>query len=659
MLSRRSCVFRTARALPAVLALLVVSSAEGAGPQLYSPDHKTELRIELGERLSYSVLHDGQSLLQGATLSLDVDHVVLGLAPRLKASKATSVDGWVEPVVHQKAARLHENYNQLRLDFKGDYAVVFRAYDNGVAYRFETSLPRAEVKVYAETVALEFVGDHGVYYPQEESFFSHNERHFLHLRLKDLTPQMLASVPAIVEAEQGVKLAIADADVDDYPGLWLRGSGSGGLVGAFPPYPLEVAQPRDRDVKPTRSADYIAITKGTRTYPWRLIGIAEKDGDLLTSSLVYLLSKPSQVADTSWIRPGKVPWDWYNANNVYGVDFKSGVNTETYKYYIDFAARYGLEYVVLDEGWYKLGNLLEVSPQIDMELLSAYAREKGVGLILWVVWKTLDDQLDAALDRFERWGVKGIKVDFMQRDDQQIVNYYHKVSRAAARRKMLVDFHGAVRPASMTRTWPNLISTEGVMGNEQNKWSTNADPEHNVTIPFTRMFLGPMDYTPGAMRNASKRSFAPVFEEPMSLGTRAHELAKYVVYESPLQMLADTPSSYLREPEVMEFLGPVPTVWDESRVLAGQIGDYVLVARRHGREWYVGAMTDWTARELPLDLAFLPEGRFQMEAYADGPNADRHASDYRKSRSEITRVTQLKLALAEGGGWAARIRPLD
>ena len=292
-----------------------------------------------------------------------------------------------------------------------------------------------------------------------------------------------------------------------------------------------------------------------------------------------------------------------------------------------------------------------------MAELTAYSRQKKVGIILWVVWKTLDDQLEAALNQFERWGIKGIKVDFMQRDDQPVINFYHKVCREAAKRKMLVDFHGAIRPATMTRTWPNLISTEGVMGLEHCKWSDAAEPEHNVTLPFTRMLMGPMDYTPGAMVNAAKTNFAHIFERPMSLGTRCQQLAMYVVYESPLQMLADSPSNYLREPEAMEFLAPVPTVWDETKALDARIGDYVVIARRKGREWYVGAMTDWTARELEVDLSFLPEGRFQMEAYQDGVNASRYGSDYTKVKNQVTKTTKLKIKLAEGGGWAARISP--
>ena len=399
------------------------------------------------------------------------------------------------------------------------------------------------------------------------------------------------------------------------------------------------------------------MTKGTRTYPWRLLGIAEKDGDLITNQLVWLLAKPSQVQDTSWIKPGKVAWDWWNALNIDGVDFKSGVNTQTYKYFVDFAAKNGLQYIILDEGWYKLGNVLEVVPEVDMTELTAYAKKKNVGIILWVVWKTFADQFDAAFDQFQKWGIQGIKIDFMQRDDQKLINFYYKACREAARRHMLLDFHGGQSQVTMTRTWPNMISGEGVRGMEWSKWSADSEPQHNVTLPFTRMFLGPMDYTPGAMLNATKATFAPIFEHPMAMGTRCHQLAMYVVFESPLQMLSDSPSNYMREPEAMEFLGPVPTVWDETRVLDAKLGGYVLVARRSGRDWYVGAMTNWTGRELEINLSFLPSGTFSMDAYQDGVNADRNASDYKKTRVQISSSQRLKITLAPGGGWAARIHP--
>ncbi|HVI78653.1 MAG TPA: glycoside hydrolase family 97 protein, partial [Candidatus Acidoferrum sp.] len=538
------------------------------------------------------------------------EHKKLGLKPKVLDAKERTNNQTIKPAVRQKFAELRDNFNELRLSLDGGYAVVFRAYNEGVAYRLETSLSRQQVKVYGEESNWNFPSNFVAYYPQEDSFFSHNERKYLPQHLSEIAPAFLGSLPAVVDVGGGAKIAIAESDVEDYPGMWLRGTGGNGLTSTFPPYPLKETLQGDRDFRVAQSADYIAITAGTRTFPWRLIGIAERDVDLLTNALVWLLEKPSELQDTSWIKPGKVSWDWWNANNVYGVDFKAGITTQTYKYYIDFAAKYGIPYIVLDEGWYKLGNVLEVVPEINMDELSAYAKQKNVGIILWVVWKTLEDQLIPAFDQYAKWGVKGIKVDFMQRSDQLVMNFYPKVAREAAKRKMLVDYHGDQKPASMTRTWPNLISAEGVRGMEWSKWSAESEPEHNVTLPFTRMFLGPMDYTPGAMRNATKTNFAAIHAQPMALGTRCHQLAMYVVFESPLQMLADTPSNYLREPEAMEFLAAVPTEWDETRALDGRISDYVLLARRNGRDWYVGAMTDWTQRDLDVDLSFLGDGSF-------------------------------------------------
>ena len=627
---------------------------------LLSPDRRIEVKIHMADRLTYDVLLNGAAILQNSSLSMNIHGITIGVRPKVKAAKQSTVDQEIVSAVPQKSVRIREHYNELRLEMEADYAVVFRAFNEGVSYRFHPSFPVKPVKVYAEEVRLNFAGDYSVYYPKEESLFSHNEREFLNLPLKNITPTNLASLPAVVVTDNGTKIAIAESDVDDYPGLWLRGTNNNGLEATFPPYPLkeQLRQKSDRDFQVTESADYIAVTTGTRTFPWRILAIAENDADLITNQLVYLLAQPSQIQDTSWIKPGKVAWDWYNANNIYGVDFKSCINTQTYKYFIDFASRYGIEYVILDEGWYKLGDLLAVVPEIDVEELVAYGKKKNVGIILWVVWKTLDDQFEPFFKQAEKWGVKGLKIDFMQRDDQPVINFYHKVCREAARRRMIVDFHGAIRPATMTRTWPNLLNVEGVRGLEQSKWSKYANPEHNVTLPFTRMLLGPLDYTPGAMVNSGReRNFAPVFERPMSLGTRVQQLAMYVVYEAPLQMLADSPSHYLREPETMKFLQPVPTVWDETKVLAARMGDYVCIARRRGRDWYIGAMTDWTARTLDIDFSFLPNGRFEITAYEDGPNAERMGNDYRATSKEINRNTKLKINLASGGGWAAHIVP--
>ncbi|MGD1079301.1 MAG: glycoside hydrolase family 97 catalytic domain-containing protein [Candidatus Sulfotelmatobacter sp.] len=561
---------RTLAALLLLLLFVAVLTEKGVGQSTYdlrSPDGRIEIRIRTVGQIRYDVVLRGRAVLENSTCSLDVEHKKLGVQPEVIDAKQRAADQVVEPAVRQKFAKIRDHYNELTLNIEGGYAVVFRAYNEGAAYRFETSMPQGQAKIYGEESSFNFPANFVVYYPQEDSFFSHNERKYLPQHLSEIVPASLATLPAVVDVGEGAKVAIAESDVDDYPGLWLKATGGNGLAAPFPPYPLKESLTGDRDYKVVESADYIAITAGTRTFPWRVIGIADRDGDLLTNQIVYLLEKPSLVQDTSWIKPGKVAWDWWNANNVYGVDFKAGINTETYKYYIDFAAKYGLPYIILDEGWYKLGNLLEVVPEINMDELTAYAKQKNVGIILWVVWKTLDDQLIPALDQFQKWGVKGIKVDFMQRSDEILIDYYYyyKVSRETAKRKMLVDFHGDQKPASMTRTWPNLISAEGVRGMEWSKWSADSEPKHNVTLPFTRMFLGPMDYTPGAMRNATKTTFAAIHGQPMALGTRCQQLAMYVVFESPLQMLSDSPSNYMREPEVMDFLAPVPTEWDERK----------------------------------------------------------------------------------------------
>ena len=641
-----------------LLAFLAVASTALAAQSSYdlkSPDTRIEIRIRTSGQLRYDVLLRGNALLENSTLSLDVEHKKLGLQPKVNSAKQRSNDQVVEPVVRQKFAKIRDRYNELRLTMDGGYSIVFRAYNEGVAYRFETTLPDKQVKIYGEEANFNFPTNFVVYYPQEDTFYSHNERKYLPQHLSEIAPMFIATLPAVVDV-RGAKLAIAESDLSDYPGLWLQGSAPQfALKATFPPYPLKEQQTSDRDYKVVEAADYIAVTAGTRTFPWRVLGIADHDGDLITNQLVYLLESPSNVEDTSWIRPGKVAWDWWNDWNIDGVDFHAGINTKTYEYYVDFASKYGLPYIILDDGWYKLGDLLQVNPDLKMEELVSYAKQKNVGLILWASWKTLDDQLIPALDQFDKWGIKGIKVDFMQRSDQIMINYFDKVCREAAKRHMLVDFHGDQKPAVMTRTWPNLINAEGVRGMEWSKWSWESEPAHNISLPFTRMFLGPLDFTPGAMRNATRQTFAPIGSQPMAMGTRCQQLAMYVVYEAPLQMLSDSPSNYLREPEAMEFLAAVPTVWDETRVLDAKMSQYVLLARRNGSDWYVGAITDWTPRDLEIDFSFLPDGNFTLDSYEDGVNADRNASDYRKTTKQINRTTKMKIHLAPGGGFAARI----
>jgi alpha-glucosidase len=636
--------------------VLLTATASAQEYRLASPDGRTEVRIEARERIHYSVLRDGKTLLTPSSISLTLEgETPPAVSLRVLKQEQRSVRSTVRPVVRTKRKEIPERFNELKLTLERDRALVFRAYDDGIAYRWELGL-RGEMKVTQEEVTFGLDAEDTVFYPEEQSFISHNERRYLTYRVAAIPPEKMASLPVLVSKASGVKLWLSEANLRDYAGLWLRGTAAPALAGIFPQYPLEEEPVRDRDSRVTRRADYIATIRGPRSLPWRVVGIADRDIELLNSQLVYLLADEAE-GDFSWVRPGKVPWDWWNAWRVYGVDFEAGINTATYKFFIDFAARYGLEYLILDEGWSKPDDLFSINPQLNLTELMSYAKQKNVGVVLWVVWRTLERQFDAAFEQFERLGVKGLKVDFMQRDDQKVVNFYERVAREAARRKMIVDFHGAYKPTGLERTYPNLLTREGVLGLEHNKWSENVTPEHDTTLPFIRMVAGPMDYTPGAMRNARKEDFRAIFLRPMSQGTRCHQLAMYVVYESPLQMLADSPSDYLREPEAMEFLAAVPTVWDETIPLDGRVGEYVVVARRAANgDWYVGAMTNWTPRELTPSLAFLGEGSYRMDTWEDGANAARVASDFKRQTLTITKAGPVTVRMAPGGGWVARIR---
>ncbi len=611
-----------------------------------------------GTELSYSVSVDGRPVLRPSPISMTLSTgQVLGKPAMPVASSTRSADQRLKPVLRIKRAEVRDYYNERRIDFDGGYSLIVRVFNDGLGYRFATSLP-GEVTVNEEQATFRFAEDGLVFFPEETSLLSHQERLYLKLPMSEIAAPRFASLPAVVAVPNGPKVAITEADLLDYAGMDLTvDDAPNAFRGLFPKYPTKVQLRRDRNEEVVDRADFIAKTRGTREFPWRVLAIASDDGDLIENDIVFRLASENTLADTSWIRPGKVAWDWWNANNVYGVPFRAGVNTETYKYYIDFASAHGIEYIILDEGWYKLGDLMSIVPAIDMNALVAYAREKNVGIILWVVWKTFDLQMQPALDQFEKWGIKGIKVDFMQREDQWMVNFYERTAREAAKRRLLVDFHGSYKPTGLYRTFPNVLTSEGVKGLEHNKWGEEATPENAVTWPFIRMLAGPADYTPGAMINAAKADFKPVYNRPMSQGTRCQQLAMYVVYESPLQMLADSPSNYLKEPESLEFLSAVPSVWDETRILDARLGEYILLTRRNGSQWYVGAMTNWTARDLEVNFSFLGSGQFRADTYRDGSNADRAAVDYRRETISVSAATRLKIHLAPGGGWIARITP--
>ena len=649
-----------------ILFLILTFSVIKAEEKIYtltSPDGSIKIEISVNEFITYSASYNDKQLISSSKIFMKIDDgLFLGKNPEIINDETKEVNEILKPVVKVKSAIIEDRYKMLRINFKGDYSLIFRLYNDGVAYRFVTSIDK-NIKVNEENIEFNFAEDFNIYFPEEESFFTHMERIYIYQKISEVdSPKessgtnKFCSIPALVDCGNEVKIAITEADLFDYPGFYLTNSDAPlKLKTIFPGYPLEVNQTSDRDVQVTKYADYLAETTGKREFPWRVLIITDDDKKLIESQMIYKLASPSKIGNTDWIKPGKVAWDWWNAWNIYGVDFKAGINTETYKYYIDFASEHGIEYVILDEGWYKFGNLFDLNPDINLKEIIEYGKKKNVGIILWVIWKTLDDQFDKAFEMFEELGIKGIKVDFMQRDDQLLVQYYEKVAKEAAKRNLLVDFHGAYKPTGLIRTYPNVISSEGVRGNEWNKWSEFITPEHTVTLPFTRMLAGPMDFTPGAMLNGTKDNFKVMFDRPMSQGTRCHQLAMYVVYESPLQMLCDNPSNYLKEKECLDFLSIVPTVWDTTIVLDAKVADYVLIARRNGEDWYIGGMTDWTSRDLEVDFSFLPKGKYTIEYYKDGINANRYAGDYKKVKAEINSSDKMEIHLAPGGGWAARI----
>jgi alpha-glucosidase len=632
--------------------------------QLYtlsSPDQRLIISIQVEEEVSFGVDYDYNPVLYPSAISMTLgDGKILGKG-KMKVKKAAtrSVNEVVNSVVPTKSRQIRDNYEELTLTFKAGYQLVFRAYNEGAAYHFVTDL-EDKIIVKAEELSFRFAKPGKTWFPEEKGFFTHQEREYIHTDLDSITSDRFCSLPVLVQATDEIKVAITESDLQDYPGFFLQGNGEDMLHAIFPHFVTKTKQLSDRDVLPNERADYLAETSGKRAFPWRIMALASDDAQLIANQMVFLLAPPLRIDNPDWIQPGKVAWDWYNFNNIFGVDFRAGVNTETYKYYIDFASQYGIEYIILDEGWYELGDLLKQTPDMDVAEIIRYGKSKQVEVIPWVVWKTLEDQWDEAFDQFEKWGVAGLKVDFMQRDDQWMVNYYWRVAEECAKRKLFVDFHGSYKPSGIRRAYPNVLTREGVRGLEQNKWSEYANPRMAVTIPFIRMLAGPLDYTPGAMLNATKENFVDVFNKPMSMGTRCHQLAMYVVYESPLQMLAESPSHYLKEAECMEFLSAVPTVWDTTIVLQGEVGEYVAIARRSGDDWYVGAMTNWDAREMEVDFSFLPKGKsYQASIYEDGINADRYAADYKMSRQELASGQRMRIRLAPGGGWAARIQSVD
>lgn len=619
---------------------------------LSSPDKSIMVNIVVNEDVIYNIQLDGKQLVGNSVISFKTD-ADKGNVWKVAKVNESAGNEMLKPVVAQKSDIVKDEYRQLHFDFSNGLSLQWRAYNNGVAWHWVAN-NKGSYKVLGEQAAFSFDKNGRSWYPKEDNFYSHNEREYKNYLLDSIDDSKLASLPVLFDLS-GIKVLLTESNLFNYSGMWLRGSGNGILKAVFSAYPKEKKITGDRDEKVIKREDYLARIEGPQSFPWRILMIAREDKELLTNQLVYQLATPAR-GDYSWVKPGKVQWDWWHYNNVYNVDFRAGINNDTYKYYIDFAARYGIEYVLLDEGWCDTRDLMKQVKDINVEELASYARSKNVDLLLWTSWLVLDKQLDMALDQFAKWGVKGIKVDFMQRDDQDMVNYYERVAKAASARKLLVDFHGAYKPTGWIRTYPNVMTSEGVLGNEISKFAGSITPEHTTILPFIRMAAGPMDFTPGGMLNVQKNAFAGIGGEPMTLGTRCNQLAMYVIFESPLQMLCDIPTHYYKEPECMEFLKAVPTQWKTTIPLDAKVGDYVVVARQAlNNDWYIGAMTDWSARDISIRLDFLPEGKYTMMVWKDGINADRNAKDFKAETIVVDRNVPVTINMATGGGYVARL----
>ena len=653
-------------------ALLLLAASLQAVEKLYSvqsPSGTLSVEVSVGSTVRWSVLRNGVRVLEPSAVSMTLDDgTVWGRDMKVKKAVRRNISRQITPAVHRQE-QVSDQCSELTLVGK-DFSLVFRAYDTGAAYRF-TAARKQAFHVQAEQAEFRFSGDPEAFIPYcnkgdtfESQFFTSFENQYTRESLSQWKNGRIAFLPITLEGPGGTRLCITESDLLDYPGMYLgNDNGDSALEAVFAPYPARVEQGGYNMLEGVvqERASYIARAAGNERFPWRIVVVAAEDKELLTCDLPWLLGSDPTETDFSWVRPGKVAWDWWNAWNVYGVDFVSGVNNDTYKYYIDFAADNGIEYVILDEGWAVnlQADLFQVVPEIDLPMLCSYAAERGVGLILWAGYWAFDRDMERACREYAAMGVKGFKVDFMDRDDQIMVQFYHRAAQTAARYHLMLDFHGAFKPAGLQRTWPNVVNFEGVFGLENAKWSGPAEKDlvtYEVTIPFARLVAGPADYTQGAMRNATRENFRYVSSEAMSQGTRCRQLAQYVVFDAPLTMLCDAPSNYLREPECLQFISAVPTVWDQTVALEGRAGEYVAVARRKGDTWYVGALTDWNARDMELDLSFIgPAG--PMEIFRDGVNAHRAARDYKKECREFPADGKVRLHMAPGGGWAAVIRP--
>ncbi len=647
--------------------LLLIGNASFAAKEkkyvLSSPDGTLKVEISAGNELAYQVMHGNDTILSHSNIGLVLENgTIVGKTPRITGERRRKIKDNIESPFY-RFKEFVATGNELDLKLKGGFGIIFRAYNEGVAYRFYTT-QSSDIIIKEEQTEFNFKEDYTAYLP-----YTTNDKKpmvMAYQNVYDITPlskaqPKLAFLPVTVDCGS-VKLTLLESDLEAYPGMFVQSQqGKYGLKGVFAPYPAKTDfYPWRKQEYVTETTDFISRSRGSRSYPWRVLAITEKDTDMPVNNLVYALASPNRIGDTSWIKTGKVAWDWWNDWNLKGVPFKAGINMDTYKYYIDFASRNGLEFIVLDEGWYdpKSGDMLTVIPELDLTELIAYGKSKGVEIVLWTVFNVLDSQLEAACKKYADMGIKGFKVDFLDRDDQTAVEMVYRIAEMTARYKLTLDLHGIYKPTGINRTYPHIINFESVFGMEEVKWTDikNNMPLYDVTFPYIRMMAGPVDYTPGAMRNATKADWRAMYYTPASMGTRCHQLAAYIVHDSPFTMLCDAPTNYLNEQECVDFIASLPVEVDSTFIASGELGKYIVTVRKKDVNWYIGGMTNWDERDVQLDFSFLPEGMsYTAVLFKDGVNANKQAEDYRKETIRIDKDSRLTLHLASGGGFAMKL----
>lgn len=647
--------------------LLLIGNASLAAKEkkyvLSSPDGTLKVEISVGNELAYQVMHGNDTILSHSNIGLVLENgTIVGKTPRITGERRRKIKDNIESPFY-RFKEFVATGNELDLKLKGGFGIIFRAYNEGVAYRFYTT-QSSDIIIKEEQAEFNFKEDYTAYLP-----YTTNDKKpmaMAYQNVYDITPlskaqPKLAFLPVTVDCGS-VKLTLLESDLEAYPGMFVQSQqGKYGLKGVFAPYPAKTDfYPWRKQEYVTETTDFISRSRGSRSYPWRVLAITEKDTDMPVNNLVYALASPNRIGDTSWIKTGKVAWDWWNDWNLKGVPFKAGINMDTYKYYIDFASRNGLEFIVLDEGWYdpKSGDMLTVIPELDLTELIAYGKSKGVEIVLWTVFNVLDSQLEAACKKYADMGIKGFKVDFLDRDDQTAVEMVYRIAEMTARYKLTLDLHGIYKPTGINRTYPHIINFESVFGMEEVKWTDikNNMPLYDVTFPYIRMMAGPVDYTPGAMRNATKADWRAMYYTPASMGTRCHQLAAYIVHDSPFTMLCDAPTNYLNEQECVDFIASLPVEVDSTFIASGELGKYIVTVRKKDVNWYIGGMTNWDERDVQLDFSFLLEGMsYTAVLFKDGVNANKQAEDYRKETIRIDKDSRLTLHLASGGGFAMKL----